>query len=160
MQFSLFVFVIILMTTRKSGRDWYLALLLEVEDPGRMMMMEMIIIDCYWYLLSSPLGGGCWLCCAGGEFWSDLIWSSVIYQRDLDLAWLTNILESSISAITTSTTRQSGQICGIVRWSEHSITWYFSLTFIILTLKTESIKIPEPFRCISNLRSIYVSNLK
>ena len=43
---------------------------------------------------------------AGGEFWSDLIWSSVIYQRDLDLAWLTNILQSSI---TTITTRLSGQ---------------------------------------------------
>ena len=47
--------------------------------------------------------GGCWLAVAGGEFWSDLIWSSVIYQRDLDLAWLTNILQSSI------TTRLFGQ---------------------------------------------------
>ena len=98
--------------------------------------------------------GGCWLAVAGGEFWSDLIWSSVIYQRDLDLAWLTNILQSSI---TTITTRLSGQDLWdmIGKWLEHYIT-YFSLTFIILRLKTQSIKIPQPlthYSCESHTRS-------
>ena len=133
--FGCLYLAIILMTTRKSGRDWYLASAPAGEgswpddDDGN---------DYHWLLLGSHLRWrvlvAWWLPLAGGEFWSDLIWSSVIYQRDLDLAWLTNILQSSITTITTSQSGQDLWDIWIVKWLEHHITHFALLHFIILTL--------------------------